>query len=83
MADTKILSERFVGPNLRYRITKFATRFGTIEYFGFDAGDITDADIAAGHSIEPFAQGTYRAVMAAIRNRRAKERRALGLRSIA
>jgi hypothetical protein len=54
-------------------LSKFATRFGDVTYFAFDAGDISDADVRAGKLIEPFAQGPYKAVRSAI-SKRMRER---------
>ncbi len=67
--QTKILTNTLLGPNNRFRIQKFQTRFGTIEYFGFDAADITDAEVREGRLIEPFAQGNYMQVRTAITQR--------------
>lgn len=68
-AKPKILSETLIGPSKRFRLQKFQTRFATIEFFAFDANDITDADLRAGKLIEPFAQGNYMQVRAAITRR--------------
>lgn len=78
VCEPKILEEKFVDAAKRFRIQKFQTRFGTIEWFAFDAGDISDADVRAGHSIEPFAQGNYMQVRTAITRRIKQERRAIG-----
>jgi hypothetical protein len=61
----KILSETFVDLH-RFRIVKFRTRFNEIEFFVYDAADISDDDRRAGKEIEPFFQGDWSNALAAI-----------------
>lgn len=65
----KILRQWLIGPHKRFRLTKFQTRFGTVEWFAFDAADITDSEVREGKYLEPFAQGEFGLVCAAIRAR--------------
>jgi len=66
---TQIVRQWLIGPHKRFRLTKFRTRFDTIEWFAFDAADITDDEVRKGKLIEPFAQGDFNAVAQAIRRR--------------
>lgn len=70
----KILETRFIDSTKRFCIQKFRTRFGTIEWFAFDANDISDEQVRAGDLIEPFAQGNYMQVRCAITRRQKASR---------
>jgi hypothetical protein len=70
MTEPKIIASEFIGEHKRFRLDTLATRFDTVECFAFDAQDISDEQVRAGELIEPFAQGSREACMAAIGARR-------------